>query len=72
MPFLLGIRMTEMTAIEKDICRAIDARRVRMVRRIDMLQGHIANRDWHATMDECCDIQAEEEAIKSLRAVLDG
>lgn len=67
-----GIRMIEMTATEKDVCRAIDDHRAARDRRIDMLQGHIANRDWHAAMDECCDIQCEEEAIKSLRTVLDN
>lgn len=60
------------TVLERALCDRVDRHRADLVRRIDMLQGHIANRDWHAAMDECCDIQAEEEAIKSLRAVLDG
>ena len=64
-------RMTEMNDTEILVCRAIDSRRKALARRIDMLQGHIANKDWHAAMDECSDIQAEEEVIKDLRAILD-
>ncbi|MEE9220038.1 MAG: hypothetical protein V3U34_00675 [candidate division NC10 bacterium] len=66
------MHLPEKTFSEKAICAAIDARRRALARRIDMLQGCIEIKDWHGAMDECCDIQCEEEVIKDLRALLDG
>ena len=62
--------MLDNVSMRRKVMEFFHREAARRDRRINMLEGHQENEDWHAAMDECADIQSSLEVLRVLGDLL--